>query len=587
MKKWLVHMKKADFESIGKKFNINPIIARIIRNRDIEDIKEIDKYLNSSLGDMNSAWLMKDMEKAVNILNEKIAEKKKIRIIGDYDIDGVCATYILYDGLRSLNACVDYVIPERVKDGYGLNERLVLEAYNDEIDTILTCDNGIAAKNQIDIAKEKNMTVVVTDHHDIPYEETEGVRKFIIPNADAIVNPKQEDCKYPFKGLCGAVVAWKLITALFEKNNRAKEAQKFIEFAAIATIGDVMELISENRSIVNIGLKKISNTTHIGLRALLTVNELADIEIKAHHIGFKLGPCLNASGRLDTAKYALQLLLSKTKEEADLAAWKLKEFNENRKELTIEWTNKAFELIDASSLKDDKVLLVLLKGCHESIAGIIAGRIREKYYKPVLVFTNSEDGLKASGRSIEGYNMFEELSKFKHLFTKFGGHPMAAGLSMPANNFDELKSGLNEKCMLTESDLTEKIYIDVPLPIHCITEEIIEQLNVLEPFGKENEKPNFAQQHLKILSMRRIGRDNNMLKMVVCDEYASIDALLFDGAEEFLLYLEQEFGKEQIMNVFAGKDNNIDIGFVYYPSINEFRGVKTLQITISDYCHIK
>ena len=397
MKKWILHTKKADFYSIGQKFGISPVIARIIRNRDITGEEEINNFLNGNPDNLYSPWLMKDMETAVDIILKKIEAGKTIRIIGDYDIDGVCSTYILYEGLRALGAKADWCIPERVRDGYGLNERLVLEAYEDNIDTIVTCDNGIAAKEQIKLATDKGMTVVVTDHHDIPFEENDGIRKYILPDAHAIVNPKQADCPYPFDGVCGAVVAWKLITALFEKCDRKNEAMKFLEFAAIATVGDVMDLRDENRIIVKFGLKALTNTTHLGLRALISANELDDTPLMAHHIGFRLGPCLNASGRLDTAKRAVNLLLSSTKEEADKAAWDLKEFNENRKELTADWTAKAFEMIDNTELKNNKVLLVLLPECHESIAGIIAGRIREKYYKPVLVFTNSEDGLKSFG----------------------------------------------------------------------------------------------------------------------------------------------------------------------------------------------
>lgn len=587
MKKWILHTKKADFYSIGQKFGISPVIARIIRNRDITGEEEINNFLNGNPDNLYSPWLMKDMETAVDIILKKIAAGKTIRIIGDYDIDGVCSTYILYEGLRALGAKADWCIPERVRDGYGLNERLVLEAYEDNIDTIVTCDNGIAAKEQIKLATDKGMTVVVTDHHDIPFEENDGIRKYILPDAHAIVNPKQADCHYPFDGVCGAVVAWKLITALFEKYDRKNEAMKFLEFAAIATVGDVMDLRDENRIIVKFGLKALTNTTHLGLRALISANELDDTPLMAHHIGFRLGPCLNASGRLDTAKRAVNLLLSSTKEEADKAAWDLKEFNENRKELTADWTARAFELIDNTELKNNKVLLVLLPECHESIAGIIAGRIREKYYKPVLVFTNSEDGLKASGRSIESYNMFEELSKCRELFTKFGGHPLAAGLSMPAENFEILNRKLNENTTLTEDDLKEKLYIDVPMPIDYITEELIMQLSVIEPLGKGNEKPVFAEQHLNILSMRYIGQNKNMLKMKVSNGKCALDALLFNDADTFVSFITEEFGQMEVNNAFNARNNNIDIALAYYPSVNEFRGEKNLQITITDYCRIK
>lgn len=586
-KKWLLHTKRADFDSIAEKFSISPVIARIIRNRDIEGEENINKFLNGSLKDLYSPWLMKDMDRAVSILQDKIASNKTIRIIGDYDIDGVCSTYILYSSLKALGADVDWRIPERVRDGYGLNERLVTEACESGIDTILTCDNGIAAFSQIAMAKEYGMTVIVTDHHDIPFEIDEKEKKYIIPPADAIINPKQKDCGYPFKGLCGAVVAWKLVTALFEKNNMEDESVKYLEFAAIATVGDVMDLKDENRIIVKEGLKALKNTRHPGLRALISANELDGADLMAHHIGFRIGPCLNATGRLDKAKRAVELLLATTKEEADLSAWNLKEFNENRKELTAKWTEKAFDIIDNTDLKNNKILLVLLPECHESIAGIIAGRIRERYYKPALVFTDSEDGLKASGRSIEAYNMFEELSKQKDLFTKFGGHPMAAGLSMPAENFELLNKNLNETATLTEEDLREKIYIDVPMPIDFITEELIKQLSLIEPLGKGNEKPVFAEQHLKILSMRRIGKYKNMLKFKVSNGKCAMDALLFDGAEEFVTFLIEEYGKDEVAKAFSGIDNLLDVAFAYYPGVNEYCGEKSLQITVIDYCRIR
>lgn len=587
MKKWMAHMKKADFYEIGKQFNIDPVIARIIRNRDIKEFEDIDMYLNASVEYLYSPWLMKDVDKAVDILMEKIFLGKKIRIIGDYDIDGICSTYILYRGFERLGAKVDFCIPERIKDGYGINERLIEEAYEDETDTIVTCDNGIAATSQIAYAKEKKMTVIITDHHNVPYEETGGVRKYILPEADATVNPKQSDCNYPFKGLCGAAVAWKLVMALYEKKGIKDEADDFIEFVAIATIGDVMDLVDENRIIVKEGLRRLNDTTHLGLRAIIDVNELNGINLQAHHIGFRIGPCLNASGRLDTAKRAVNLLLADTKQEADKAAWDLKQFNENRKELTLKGTQQAFDLIESTELRNHKVLLVYLSDCHESIAGIIAGRIREKYYKPVLVFTESEEGLKASGRSIENYDMFEELSKVKHLFIKFGGHKMAAGLSMAAENFKLLQKFLNEQCTLTDDDFVEKIYIDVPLPIHCITERIINEIQLLEPFGKGNTKPLFAERHLKIQSMYRIGKNKDMLKLIVSNGLCSMDALLFDAADDFISYLENEYGKEQVMFAFAGKENDIDMGFVYFPQINEFRGQRKIQINIVDYCHIK
>lgn len=586
-KKWVLHTKKADFKMLGERFGIDPVIARVIRNRDVQTIEEMEQYLNGSKEQFFSPWLLKDMEKAVTIIIEKIEAESKIRIIGDYDIDGVCATTILYEGLRRLGANVDWKIPERMKDGYGLNERLITDAHEAGVDTILTCDNGIAATPQIAYAKELGMAVVVTDHHDVTYEEVDGQRQYIIPVADAVVNPKQEDCTYPFKNLCGAAVAWKFILALYEKIGRLEEAEEFLVFAAIATVGDVMDLQSENRILVKEGLKALSRTEQKGLRALMQVNGLDGEEITAYHIGFVLGPCLNASGRLDTAERAVRLMLASTKEEADIAAWELKEYNESRKEMTIQWTQKAYELVDTSDLKDDNVLVVYLPECHESLAGIIAGRIREKYYKPVLVFTRSEDGVKASGRSIESYNMFEELSKCRELFTKFGGHPMAAGLSMAEeSDISVLRRLLNDNAKLSEEDLREKLYIDVAMPLEYISEEIIEQLSLVEPFGKGNPKPVFAELHLKIKSIFRMGREGNMLKIKVSNGITAMDALLFREADEFITFLEKEYGKDDVEKAFHGIENNIDVALAYYPAINEYKGMRSLQIIVQDYCRI-
>lgn len=586
MKKWIIRKKGADFDRIASTFSINRYLARIIRNRDVIGDEAIDGYLNGDLSGLHSPWLMKDMERAVDLILQALEEGKRFRIIGDYDVDGVCSTYILCESLRELGATVDWSIPERVRDGYGLNERLVEDALADGVDVILTCDNGIAAVSQIALAKERGMTVIVTDHHAVPKEETEEGERMVLPPADAIINPNRTDCSYPFSGICGGVVAWKLATALYEKAGRAGGELRFLEFAAMATVGDVMRLVDENRIIVKEGLRALASTRHLGLRSLLQVNGVEG-EVMAYHVGFRLGPCLNASGRLDTARRAVELLLAKDKETADQAAWDLKELNENRKELTLEWMQKAFDLIDHSDLKEDRVLLVFLDGCHESIAGIIAGRIRERYYRPVLVFTRSEDGLKASGRSVEAYDMFQKLSEHKELLTKFGGHPMAAGLSLKEADLPLLRQRLNDDCQLTDEDLTEKLYIDIELPISYLDFDFVESLRLLEPMGMGNEKPVFAQRDLCLESIRRIGRERNMLKLRVWDGRVRMDALLFEGGDEFLAFLEREFGAGEVERAMMGRPNSMRVALAYYPSINEFRGDRQLQIQILDYCVIK
>jgi len=486
LEKWFIQTKKADFHQIGKNYGIDPVIARIIRNRDIVHEDEIQMFLNGTLQNLHSPWLMKDMEKAVLIIREKIIHNKKIRVIGDYDIDGVNATYILLKGLSQCGALVDTDIPDRMKDGYGINENLIDAAIEAKIDLIITCDNGIAAINQIAYAKQKGIDVIVTDHHDIPYEEADGIRKEIYPMADAIVNPKQSECHYPFDRICGAVVALKLVQALFEVYHIPEEEwHPLIENAAMATVGDVMDLVNENRIIVKEGLKRISATNNKGLSSLLSLNGLEG-DISSYHIGFVIGPCINAGGRLDTAKRALELLSSESTEEAGRLAGDLKSLNDSRKELTLKGLEEALHIIETTSLKNDKVFIVYLPDCHESLAGIIAGRIRENYNKPVIVFTDAHECAKGSGRSIEAYNMFEELSKFKNLFLKFGGHPMAAGLSLPKENIDLLREKLNQETTLTKEDFITKILIDVPMPIHYISEQLVRQLEILEPFGKES-----------------------------------------------------------------------------------------------------
>ena len=570
MEKWMVYNKKADFQKIGSEFGIDPVIARLIRNRDIQDMKEIRSYLYGTLAEIPSPWKMKDMERAVQILQKKITQKKKIRIIGDYDIDGVTATCILLKGLKRLNANVDTYIPDRVKDGYGMHEQLIDKALEDGIDTILTCDNGIAAAAEIEYAKKEGLTVIVTDHHDIPFRDTEDGRIWIIPKADAVVNPKQNDCLYPNKNICGAVVAWKLIWALYERLGiDSDEIWDFLELAAIATVGDVMDLQGENRIIVKEGLKKLSSTSFEGLKALICVNNLEGAEITAYHVGFVIGPCINASGRLDTAARSLELLLADNLEDAMKLADDLYALNQSRKAMTEQGKEQAIASIEENGLDNDCVLVVYLPDCHESLAGIIAGRIREMYNKPVFILTRGTEGVKGSGRSIEEYSMYEELVKCSDLLTQFGGHPMAAGLSMKENNIKRFRERLNENCTLTEQDLIPKIMIDVPMPISYLSKKLTEQLKVLEPFGKGNTKPLFAQKNLHAVGIRVLGRNRNVAKMLLIDENGiKMDAVYFGEAQEFVDFVQA----------------HDTISVTYYPEINVFQGRENLQVVIKNYC---
>lgn len=570
MEKWMVYNKKADFQKIGSEFGIDPVIARLIRNRDIQDMKEIRSYLYGTLAEIPSPWKMKDMERAVQILQKKITQKKKIRIIGDYDIDGVTATCILLKGLKRLNANVDTYIPDRVKDGYGMHEQLIDKALEDGIDTILTCDNGIAAAAEIEYAKKEGLTVIVTDHHDIPFRDTEDGRIWIIPKADAVVNPKQNDCLYPNKNICGAVVAWKLIWALYERLGiDSDEIWDFLELAAIATVGDVMDLQGENRIIVKEGLKKLSSTSFEGLKALICVNNLEGAEITAYHVGFVIGPCINASGRLDTAARSLELLLADNMEDAMKLADDLYDLNQSRKAMTEQGKGQAIQSIEENNLGKDRVLVVYLPDCHESLAGIIAGRIREAYNKPVFVLTKGSDGVKGSGRSIEAYSMYEELVKCSDLLMQFGGHPMAAGLSMEEKNVELFRIRLNDNCTLTEQDLIPKIMIDVPMPISYLSKKLTEQLKVLEPFGKGNSKPLFAQKNLRAVGIRVFGRNRNVAKMLLIDGNGiKMDAVYFGEAQEFVDFVQA----------------HDTISVTYYPEINVFQGRENLQVVIKNYC---
>lgn len=565
----MVAAKRADFKGIGERFGIDQVTARIIRNRDVIGEKAIEKYLHGSRKDFYSPWLLKDMEKAVAILQEKIENRNRIRIIGDYDIDGVMSTYILLESLRGLGCDVDMMIPNRITDGYGINEHLIEQAWQEGRDTIITCDNGIAAVTQIRKAKDLGMTVIVTDHHEVPFEDLEGERKEILPPADAIVNPKQKACSYPFAGLCGAVVAMKVMEALYEKMAPEVDlVDKMLPFAGIATIGDVMDLQDENRILVKEGLQRLHHTTNLGLQELIRVNNLEPENISPYHIGFILGPCLNASGRLDTAKRALQLLLADSREEAAVLAGDLKNLNESRKEMTAQGLEKAIEQVESTSMMEDTVLVVFLPECHESLAGIIAGRLRERYHKPSFVLTRGEEGVKGSGRSIESYSMYEKLCECKEYLTKFGGHPMAAGLSLEEENVERFRRKLNEQSGLTEEDLVEKVTIDVPMPIHYIRKDLVQELSLLEPFGKGNEKPLFAQKNLWVSQMRVFGKNRNVVKMRLTDENGyPMDGVYFGNGDEFV---EEGRGKRKI-------------SIVYYPDINMYQGRESLQVIIRHY----
>ena len=585
MERWVLLRKGADFEAIGKKYQISPRLACLIRNRDVIGEEAVDRYLNGTISDLYDGMLMKDMDKAIDILKEKILEDKKIRVIGDYDIDGVNATYILLEGLERLGADVDSDIPDRISDGYGLNRHLVERAYEAGVDTLITCDNGIAAADEIAYGKEMGMTVIVTDHHEVPFDEQDGEKRYRIPPADAVMDPKQPDCLYPFKGLCGAAVAYKLMEALWESMGKdSADLDDLIENVAIATIGDVMDLDDENRIFVKEGLQMLRRTKNPGLKALIECTGIDKNSLNSYHIGFVLGPCINASGRLDTAKRALELLRAGTQKEADILAGDLKALNDSRKDMTEEAVKQAEEQVEATTISKDKVLVVYLPDCHESLAGIVAGRIRENYYKPVFVLTDAEEGVKGSGRSIDGYHMYEELNKCKELLTKFGGHRLAAGLSLPKENVGKFREMLNKKCTLTEEEMKEKVTIDMEMPFGCVTEGLVKELELLEPFGKGNTKPVFAARDVTLLGARILGKNRNVLKLQVQDvNGCRIEAMLFHHADDFLGKLEEQYGKTEVEALLKGRGRQIRISMTYYPDINEYMGKKTPQIVVTHY----
>lgn len=582
MEKWIEIRKGGNFMEMAKKYGIDPLIARIIRNRDIIDEKEITEYLYGGKEALHNPHLLKDVDKAAEIIAEGIAEKKAMRIIGDYDIDGVNATYILLDGIHRCGGNVDAAIPDRMKDGYGINEHLIEQALSDGKELLITCDNGIAAINEINFAKEKGMTVVVTDHHEIPYRNAEQGKEFLRSNADAIVNPKQNDCLYPCKGICGAVVAWKLVQVLYERMDiPVEEADIFIENAGFATVGDVMDLTGENRILVKLGLKALEHTKNPGMKALIAKNKLSDKPLSAYHIGFVLGPCINASGRLDTAKRSLELLLERDEVKASALAGELVELNESRKYMTQQETQKALEQIEKEGREKDKVLVVYLPECHESLAGIIAGRIREAYQRPVFVLTRGEEGVKGSGRSIEAYSMFDKMTEVAELFTKYGGHPMAAGLSMREEDIDKLREQLNQKAELSEEDMAEVVRLDAVLPMSYFTVDTIRQLSVLEPCGKSNTKPVFADRNIKITRAGIVGVNRNVLKLHLLDSRGNpVAGVYFGEVEKFLTFLSEKFGSEEVDAAMHGKENSIQFAAVYEPAVDTYSGRESVQAII-------
>ena len=581
--KWLLRNRKVDLKAMSEKYKISQLLCKLMVNRDIIDENIINSYINPVYKYLHSPKTMKDVVIAVDIIKRKIQENKKIRIIGDYDVDGIISVFILYTALKKCGANVDYEIPDRIKDGYGINENIVKVAYDEGVDTIITCDNGISAIDQIQYAKDLGLTVIVTDHHDVPFIEEDGVRTFLSSQADAIINPKQIECEYKFKSICGAGVAFKLMEALYEEIGMDKEeCYKLIEFVAIATVCDVVDLIDENRIFVKNGLEMLNNSKNIGINALKKACGLEDKEITAYHLGFVIGPCLNASGRLDSAKKGLELLLMEDDEEAKNLAQEIVDLNDARKNMTKEGVDRAINIIDSTDINNDNILVVYIPDIHESLAGIVAGRVKEKYNKPTIILTKSEEGVKGSARSIEEYNMFEGLLACKELLDKFGGHPMAAGLSLQEDKVDELRIALNNKCELTDEDLTRKIMIDSSLPLEYLNLHLIEELNVLEPFGKGNSKPVFGVRDAKITKAMLLGKDKNVLKLkLLTNNNITIDAMIFNDLENFESKIIEKYGNEGLDNLYNKSNNNISMDFTFYPSINEWNGNKSIQIVVN------
>ena len=585
MAQWMVACKKADFKEIGKKFGIDQVTARILVNRGLTEEESIRRFLSGGLEELSDPHLLKDGTLLAEILVQKLREGKHIRIIGDYDIDGVMSSYILYRGLTRCGAQVSVAIPNRIEDGYGLNRHLITQAADAQVDTIITCDNGIAAIDEIAYAKELGMTVLVTDHHEIPFEEADGKKRYKASNADAIVNPHQEECSYPYKHLCGAAVAWLVIRLLYEQMGvPSEEAELFLENVAFATVGDVMPLTGENRILVKEGLKRLHHTTNVGMRALAAQCEVEPERVECYHIGFVLGPCINAAGRLDTAKRALELFLTEDENQATLLANELVVLNTERKEMTNRGVEEAKRLVESVALQRDAVLVLYLPEVHESIAGIIAGRIRECYHRPTFVLTDAEEGVKGSGRCIEEYSMYEELCRCEDLLLRFGGHPMAAGLTLPKENVDAFRKRLNDACTLREEDMEEKIHIDVPMPVDYVGPELVRELSLLAPFGKDNPRPLFADRNLVVSRMWIVGKNQNVLRLSLLSEHHTpVSGIYFGNVTDFLTYMTEQFGAGAVEAAMHGRENEIRLSVVYVPKINEYHGQESVQIEIQAY----
>lgn len=574
MEQWYLYKKKADFNQIGEKFNIDPVIARLIRNRDVVGDEQIQQYLYGELSDISDPFLMKGVKEGVEILKQKVQEGKTIRIISDYDVDGVVSNYILWKAIHDLGGKIDFQIPDRMKDGYGINENIIEKAVEDQIDTILTCDNGIAAADAVAYGKEHGLTMIITDHHDVPFDTDEaGMRKEVLPPADVVINPKQEACNYPYPLLCGAGVAFQFMRAFYQAMEEDEsQLEELLSMLAIATVCDVVDLTGENRIFVKEGLRRIKDTQNIGLKALLNVHDLMDKQIQSYALGFIVGPCINASGRLESAEKALNLFLEEDEEKAKQIAEELKELNDLRKTMTENGVKEALGQAFEYEAKGDKVLVLYLPECHESIAGIIAGRIKDRLNHPAFVLTDAKEGIKGSGRSIEGYSMFEEMMKVKEVFTKFGGHPMAAGCSLKKEKLQEFRKKINENCTLEKKDFAKKVQIDIDMPVDYITMDLIHQLSVLEPFGKENKKPLFAHRKLKVERVNVFGKNKNVIKLALKSSQGTrIDGMIFEDEDEF----REKMGTAKYITC------------TYYPVINEYQGYKSLQINIQNYFFVE
>ncbi|WP_195467869.1 single-stranded-DNA-specific exonuclease RecJ [Clostridium sp. D43t1_170807_H7] len=580
----MVRNVKFNTVKLAQDLGVSEVVAKLLVNRGIYNLDIAKEFLNSSINNLYNGLDMLGMSGAVELMKNSILNGEKILIVGDYDVDGVISTYILYTAIKRCGGDVNFHIPDRIKEGYGINESIIRKASEDKVDIIITCDNGIAAIDQVKLAKELGIKVIITDHHDVPFIEENEERKYVVPDADFVINPKQENCNYKFDKICGAGVAYKFIECLYKEFNIDKEElYDLLQYVAIATVCDVVDLISENRIIVKEGLKRINNTSNIGLRALFKETGLEDKEITVYSLGFVIGPSINASGRLEQAEWALKMLLSDNEIEAKELAEKLNDLNKERQELTKEGLEEAIEIIEKNNMTKDKVLVVYLEDVHESIAGIIAGRVREKYNLPTIILTKAHDGAKGSGRSIEEYNMFEELLKCKDLLGKFGGHPMAAGMSIPNENIDEFRNRLNNVTTLTDEDIIPKVSIDMGLSLSQINYELIDQISLLEPYGKANPKPTFGMKKLKVVEARILGKNRNVLKLKLTDGRLYIEGIYFGDIEGFEESIKLELGEDEYNKVFSGASNNLYLDIICMPDINEFNGNKKVQLVISNY----